>query len=258
MGDKTGIAWTNRTWNPWRGCTKIHARCKLCYMFTEQTRYGKRPIRRHQNEDLGEPLRWQRYAREVGRIEMVFTCSWSDWFHADADQWRDEAWAVIKACPNLTFQVLTKRPERIADHLPKDWGDGYPNVWLGSSLDPQDKNGMELFNVPAKVRFLSLEPLLAPVDLSPAIDRLDWVIVGGESGQGARPCYVQWVRDVSRQCKAAGVPVFVKQLGKDARDGSLCCHGCTHEGPHPLGLKHPKGGDMAEWPEDLQVRRFPV
>jgi protein gp37 len=95
----------------------------------------------------------------------VFTCSWSDWFHEDADPWRDEAWEVIRAAPDLTFQILTKRPERIADHLPADWGDGYPNVWLGVTIENRrfvDRADV-LREVPAAVRFISAEPLLGPL-----------------------------------------------------------------------------------------------
>src|SRR4051812_22014760 len=125
MSEITGIQWTEHTWNPWRGCTKIHDRCKLCYMFTEQARYGKDPSVVTRTQTWGEPLKWQRKAEAAGISQLVFTCSWSDWFHADADLWRDEAWRVVRQCPNLIFQILTKRPDRIADHLPKDWGDGY-------------------------------------------------------------------------------------------------------------------------------------
>lgn len=205
-------------------------------MFSEQLRYGQDPSVVIRTKTWSDPVKWQKSAAERGVIERVFACSWSDWFHTDADGWRDEAWAVVKACPNLTFQILTKRPERIAEHLPSDWGKGYPNVWLGSSLDPSDKGGMALFDVPAKVHFLSLEPLLGPVTLKEIKGKAQWVIVGGESGHGARPCHVSWIRSAVWQCKLMGIPIFVKQLGaKPAQnnDGIDCA----------LHLKDKKGGD---------------
>ena len=123
MGDSTLIAWSQRTWNPWRGCTKISPGCAHCYMFSAQERFGRDPAVVVRTGTWGQPLKWERQAAAAGRLERVFTCSWSDWFHADADDWRDEAWAVIKRCPHLQFQILTKRQERIVAHLPADWGD---------------------------------------------------------------------------------------------------------------------------------------
>jgi protein gp37 len=256
MSELTGIQWTLRTWNPWRGCDKVHVRCGNCYMFAEQTRYGQDPSTVVRTKTWADPIRWQRNAEKCGVTEKVFTCSWSDWFHKDADQWRDEAWAVVKSCPNLIFQILTKRPERICNHLPSDWGNGYPNVWLGSSLDPQDKGGMALFQNHAKVKFLSLEPLLGPVDLTPALGDLDWVILGGESGHKARPCSVEWIRDAVKQCQSAGVKVFVKQLGARPIEAQQTFGTVT--AARSIVLKDKKGGDIAEWPEDLRVREFPI
>lgn len=127
MGDKTAIQWTDHTWNPWQGCTKVTAGCDHCYMFRDMRRYGKNPeaVVRSSDATFYAPLR-QPKKYTPGK---VFTCSWSDWFHPAADAWRDEAWAVIRQTPRLTYQILTKRPNRIAGHLPTDWGDGYPNVW---------------------------------------------------------------------------------------------------------------------------------
>ncbi len=133
MGQATIISWTHHTWNPWRGCTKISAGCKNCYMFTAQERYGNDPRIVLRTKTWKDPLRWQRLAAAEHIRELVFTCSWSDWFHESADEWRDEAWALVKECPNLVFQILTKRPERIAEHLPADWGSGYDRI-AGKSL----------------------------------------------------------------------------------------------------------------------------
>jgi protein gp37 len=213
VSQKTIIAWTEHTWNPWRGCTKVSPGCKNCYMFAAQSRYGRDPSVVVRTGTWGDPARWQRRARAAGRTEMVFTCSWSDWFHLAADPWRDEAWALVKRCPNLHFQILTKRPERITDRLPADWGDGYPNVWLGVSVEDR-RHGLPRIDllraIPAAVRFLSAEPLLedlGAVDLA----GIDWVIVGGESGPGYRPMDHAWARSLREQCRAAGVAYFFKQ-----------------------------------------------
>lgn len=210
MGDATGISWTESTWNPWMGCTKVSAGCDNCYMFREQRQYGNDPemVRRSKTK-FTEPTKW-----EDGRL--VFTCSWSDWFHADADQWRDEAWDVVRACPRHTFQILTKRPGRIARHLPADWGDGWPNVWLGVSVEDDDRANMSrldvLRGVPARLRFLSAEPLLGPLT-GLNLDGIGWVITGGESGPGHRYIDRDWVRDIRDACVARGVLFHHKQWG---------------------------------------------
>lgn len=213
MAEKTNIAWTNRTWNPWRGCTKISPGCKNCYMFTQQARYGQDPSIVQRTKTWGAPIKWQKEAEAAGIQELVFTCSWSDWFHVDSDPWRADAWKVIKDCPNLIFQVLTKRSERIVQNLPSDWGNGYPNVWLGVSVENR-KHGLpridHLRTIPVVVRFLSVEPLLE--DLGAVnLSFIDWVIVGGESGPGWRPMDHAWVRNIRSQCREQGATFFFKQ-----------------------------------------------
>jgi len=212
MGKASIIAWTSRTWNPWRGCTKISPGCAHCYMFTAQERYGRDPNVVTRTKTWRDPLKWEREAAAANRIDLVFTCSWSDWFHIDADPWRDEAWQLVKRCPHLHFQILTKRHERIADHLPADWGQGYANVWLGVSIE-NDRfvhRADALREIPAAVRFISAEPLLSPLP-SLNLDRIDWVIVGGESGPDYRPMRTEWVRELRERCDSAGVSFFYKQ-----------------------------------------------
>ena len=251
MSATTGIEWTDHTWNPWYGCIHVSAGCDNCYMYRDMLRYGRDPklVTRAQPLTFNSPLKWK-----SGR---VFTCSWSDFFIADADEWRDDAWDIIRRTPHLTYQILTKRPALIERRLPKDWGDGYPNVWLGVSLEDQAAafNRISVLRwIPAKRHFLSVEPLLGFVDLHPWLSgierqdgaKIDWVIVGGESGSKARFCGLGWVRAVVRQCKGAHVPVFIKQLGANS-DAEL--------GGWPIVDR--KGGDMNEWPKDLRVREFP-
>jgi protein gp37 len=213
MSDSTIIAWTEHTWNPWRGCDKISPGCAHCYMFTAQRRVGFDPEVVVKTQKWREPHKWERAAAADHRRALVFTCSWSDWFHETADQWRDEAWAVIRACPHLHFQILTKRHERIADHLPADWGPGgYPNVWLGVSIENQRfvHRADALRTIPAVVRFLSIEPLLGPIsDID--LTGIDWMIVGGESGPGYRPMQLSWVRALRVAAKFNRVAFFFKQ-----------------------------------------------
>jgi protein gp37 len=251
MGSTSAIEWTEATWNPWRGCDKVSPGCAYCYMFTEQRRYGRDPsvVVRCSDSTFYAPLRSKRW-REMPPGTHVFTCSWSDWFHEAADPWRDEAWSIVRERPDLIFQVLTKRPERIADHLPDDWGDGYSNVWLGVTIENRRfvHRADLLRETPAAARFISAEPLLGPLvnnaaketticdcgqgdppeheicldcgDDSPGcrcfnldLHEIDWLIAGGESGPRARPCREDWLRDLRDECEHAGTAFFLKQLG---------------------------------------------
>ena len=174
------IQWTMHTWNPWQGCRKVSEGCKFCYMFRDMIKFGKNPNHVHRSAvgTFNKPLNWKEPA-------LVFTCSWSDWFIEEADEWRDDAWAIIKRTPHLTYQILTKRPERIAQCLPENWGDGYPNVWLGVTVENQKavERISHLAQIPSVVRFLSVEPLLEEVHIPESLmQKLQWVIVGGESG----------------------------------------------------------------------------
>ena len=361
MSTGTGIEWTDTTWNPVVGCTPVSPGCLNCYAATFAARglhanYVGLTVRKKATEDgktravfngtvrtlpdkLTEPLRWKKPRR-------VFVNSMSDLFHESVPfDFVDSVFAVMALCPQHTFQVLTKRPERMAEYLRskaspldrdrwtmiaeiaahvgkivwdprgsdpvnyygiaggtrgKDFSNRraapawpLPNVWLGTSVERQqeaDERIPHLLRCQAAVRFLSCEPLLGSIDLprlwplhwswdakyrspqeaiaaganaerrpqalvSPGCHLIHWIIVGGESGTGARPCHIEWIRFLVERCKSAGVPVFVKQLGAnpererqfaadDIRDVSLELH-------------DPKGGEPSEWPEDLRVREFP-
>lgn len=209
MSAHTGIEWTDKTWNPWQGCTKVSPGCAHCYMYREKRRYGQKPetVVRSAPATFGAPLKWRDPAR-------VFTCSWSDFFHRDADSWRAEAWDIIRATPHLTYQILTKRIGRVVDRLPPDWGDGWPQVWLGVSVENQRHvfRASALAVTPARHRFVSVEPMLGPVVFG-SLAGIHWVICGGESGPGARPMAPDWARALRDECAAADVPFFLKQLG---------------------------------------------
>ncbi len=218
MGKQTAIQWTNSTWNPWRGCKKVSSGCKNCYMYRDMKRYGRNPevTVRAAPATFKSPLHWKKPA-------FVFTCSWSDFFIDSANAWRGDAWDIIRQTPHLTYQILTKRADRIAAYLPADWGSGWPNVWLGVSVESPNYYWRldALAKVPAVIRFVSYEPALAAVSFSPWLSAasLDWVISGGESV--GRPAAVAWFRAVRDETVGAGVAYFHKQHGGNRKyDGA--------------------------------------
>jgi protein gp37 len=231
MGTETAIEWAHATWNPWMGCHKVSPGCKHCYMYRDLKRWGRDPMRvsRAQFATFFAPQIWARYwnsPREIKKTppkpgSRIFTCSWSDWFHADADEWRNEAWNVVKNTP-YTYLILTKRVENVLDRLPADWGEGYPNVWLGVSVENQDYmyRAEELAKINARVRFISYEPALGQIDLPDTVARrFQWLISGGESH--GRPAELDWFRHIRGQCGYHGIHYFHKQNGGNTKiDGA--------------------------------------
>ena len=244
MSEATKIQWTNATWNPWHGCHKISPGCKNCYMFTEKKAYGQDPdVVVRSKTTFTAPLKWK-------EPRLVFTCSWSDWLIEEADEWRQEAYDIIWRTPH-TYQILTKRIERAIEHWPTI---PPPRAWLGVSVEDR-KYGLPRIDIlrelPAVVRFLSIEPQLEDIG-EINLQGIHWVIIGGESGHGARPFNIEWARSIIAQCREAGVACFVKQLGKQpyVMDGSLHVWQDFDD--------RRKGGEPSEWPEDLRVREFPA
>jgi len=159
MAQTTGISWTDATWNPWHGCRKISAGCKYCYMFRDKERYGQDPtVVMRSKSNFNDPLKWAMDTEQIGFLPgkdkepsafvgmKIFTCSWSDFFIQEADEWRADAWNIIRDTPEFTYQILTKRPERIMECLPPDWGRGYENVWLGVSVEDKEKLFLPYFS----------------------------------------------------------------------------------------------------------------
>jgi len=216
VAEQSGIEWTDATWNPWRGCTKVSRGCDLCYMYREQVRYGRDPaVVVRSKTTFDDPLKWQ-------TPRVVFTCSWSDWFHEVADAWRPAAWEIIERTPQHTYLILTKRQGRMLRHLPwSAFGDPWPNVWLGVSVEDQEAafRVRQLRTIPAAVRFISAEPLLGPLALD--LTGIHWLIAGGESGPGFRAMELDWARGLRDACTGSGVKFFLKQLGgwPDKRGG---------------------------------------
>ncbi|SDI51353.1 protein gp37 [Sinosporangium album] len=229
MSTSTSIEWTEVTWNPVTGCDRISPGCDNCYALRlarrlqamRQPRYAADGDPRTSGPGFGvtvhpaalaEPLRWR-------RPRVVFVNSMSDLFHAKVPaDYVAQVWATMEMTPQHTYQILTKRPERMARHLTaaaSAHGRGpLPNVWLGTSIE-EDKyapRADHLRRAPGAVRFLSLEPLLGPVP-SLNLTGIDWVIAGGESGPGYRSLDLGWVREIRDRCVDAGIAFFFKQVG---------------------------------------------
>ncbi len=343
---ETSIEWSDKVWNPVRGCSLVGPGCTNCYAMKQAHRFsapgqpyaGLTRLRtkggpvwtgtvREVPEMLGEPLRWRKPSR-------VFVNSMSDLFHEDvSDDFIEAVFGVMQSAGHHTFQVLTKRPERMQHfmshasaercaaemvlrkidfespggrrdrlrHDPPGWTWPPRNVWLGVSVEDQqraEERIPHLLATPAAVRFLSCEPLLGPLTIglrgvipatiargyAPVSSRIDWAIVGGESGPGARPCHAGWVHNLVREFVDVEVPIFVKQAGAYVVDRNdvgfeaetvdppdpeswptpvrveedLCGYRDGYQGaPVRVHLKDPKGGDPQEWPAGLRVRQFP-
>ena len=232
MGEHTGIAWTDATFNIAWGCMKVSPGCHNCYADNASHRFGFDvfgPAKTTARRTFGaqhwrEPLVWNRKAARAGVRRRVFCSSMCDVFedHPTIDAERAKLWPLIRATPMLDWQLLTKRPERMAANLPWDaYGDPWPNVWLGTSIESQDylTRARILATIPAAIRFISAEPLLGPIDFDSVLSSIDWLIVGGESQPGCRPMDPDWAREIVASCAVANVPVFLKQLGghPDAR-----------------------------------------
>lgn len=257
---KSRIAWTERVWNPVRGCSPVSSGCAHCYAARMATRFSGagQPYQglardgkwtgavRFVPEMLGAPMRWRKPA-------LVFVNSMSDLFHRDVtDEQIVAVFGVMANCQQHTFQVLTKRPERVVKLAHKiKWT---TNVWLGVSVENQrvlDARVPLLLDTPAAVRWVSAEPLLGPLDFSPwsyevlscppPRSLLDWIVVGGESGPSARPCDWRWLHSVVAQCAVTNTPCFVKQLGEHSN----------------LETQDRVGRNPDEWPRALRVRQWP-
>ena len=265
MSENTKIEWCDHTFNPWEGCQKVGLGCDHCYAETRNARFAGgtavnwgpgAPRRRTSASNWALPKRWEAQADAFmarhGRRQRVFCASLADVFdNAVPVQWRMDLFELIAATPNLDWLLLTKRIGNVGNMLPVpfDFDRHFPNVWIGATIVNQaeaDRDIPKLLQVPARVRFLSMEPLLGPVDLTGEwltaklgaypfkglasehrtrlVDLLDWVIVGGESGPGARPMHPDWASSLRDQCEAAGVPFLFKQWGEWAQAAELPVH----------------------------------
>jgi len=254
MGKNSKIEWTHHTFNPWEGCEKVSPACANCYAETWSNRWGKdlwgadKPREFRSDKYWNEPLKWNSAAEAAGERHRVFCASMSDVFEdrRDLNPHRERLWRLIEATPQLDWLLLTKRPQNVTGLIPLRWAwwlDGTEpqridaeragvelarrlpnNVWIGATVEDQkraEERIPHLLRIPAKVRFLSCEPLLEEVILcgdafvtEGKVGPIDWVICGGESGSKARPLHPDWARSLRDQCRAEGVPFFFKQWGQ--------------------------------------------
>lgn len=240
----SGINWTDHTANFWWGCQKVSDGCKHCYAETLSRRYGKQiwgpPQTTDREYKLGiwkDIVKWDNEAGAEGVRRRVFVSSMSDFLedHPQVTEWRERAKRVIRDLKNLDVLMLTKRPQNAARFL-SDWYADFPaHVWIGTTVENNNSRQriISLLDIPAPVRFLSVEPMLEKVTLD--LRGIDWVICGGESGTGCRPFEWDWARDLRDQCKSAGVAFWMKQGGG-----------------HPN-----KRHELKDIPEDLRIRELP-
>ena len=235
MATETAISWTDSTFNPWWGCMKIAPGCDNCYATAFDHRIGgehfgpNATYRIMKDDNWKNPLKWNKKAIKLGKRHKVFSGSMCDVFDNRAPEGlRERLFKLIKATPMLDWQLLTKRPQNIERFLPSDWGNGYDNVWLGVTVENR-QHGLPrvdiLRKIPAKVRFLSVEPLiedLGEFDLT----GINWVIVGGESGQRIREMKEEWVYPIQEKCARYGAAFFFKQKGgRDEHKGGCSLGG---------------------------------
>jgi len=222
MAEETAIAWTDHTFNPWMGCTKVSAGCTNCYAETlTEGRMGlhvwgdRAQRQRTSPKNWRNPILWSQAAFSDGESRRVFCASLCDVFEdrPEPNLWRADLWKLIRDTRTLDWQLLTKRPERLVDELPADWGDGWPHVWLGTSIEDERvaDRVRHLVAVPSVVHFVSYEPALGPLAHALDLTDVEWVIYGGESGPGYRAEDKQWARDMHAACARAGVAFFHKQ-----------------------------------------------
>ena len=261
-----GISWTEQTWNPVTGCTRVSSGCQHCYAerlaagrLMHHPRYAGTASRGrwtgHLNLHwnlLDQPLRWR-------KPSLVFVCSMSDLFHeAVPEGFLELLSRVMERPPQHTYQLLTKRPERMQAFLPGRLEPPLPNLWVGVSVEDQesaDKRIPPLLKTPAVVRWLSVEPMLAGMCIDGYLDAaygpsITWVVCGGESGPDARPMDPSWASDLRDQCTQTGVPFWMKQMGS--------VWATAHNARWPDGRRDTHGACMENWPLDLRIRQWPV
>lgn len=281
MAETTGIGWCHHTWSQHRGCAKVSTGCEFCYAEKGSHRnpailgiwgiHGTRPI----NADWGKPVSWNRKATQAGERHRIFP-SLCDWLEDREELVKTRSRFMNLVCQtrNLDWLLLTKRPENYsrliarsleiliekhATDTVRKWMDCAPeNVWNGVSVENQEyaeKRLPILVETKAAIRWVSYEPALGPVDFRPWLDRIDWIVCGGESGSKARPFHMEWAEDVAQQCADAGVAFFMKQVGANPFMRPPGAWG--HVDPPPMKFKAKKGDDINEWPEHLRIQEYP-
>lgn len=283
MARTSGITWTDATFNPWIGCTRVSDGCKFCYAEREDGRRKWTPAgwgpgkerKRTSTKNWLNPRQWNEEAKEVGKRIRVFCASLADVFDEEVDDsWRDDLFQLVNDTPNLDWLMLTKRPENMIRYMQQFYVP-FQNVWMGVSVEDQktaNERIPQLLAVHAVCRWVSYEPALGPVDFSAFMPSaqderrsfceiahatgvrcsksIDWIICGGESGPKAREFDGAWAIRTIMQCDDAGIACFIKQFGENAYLPSA-------PGPMKFEGKDRKGGDPTEWPPEYRVQEFP-
>ncbi len=243
-------------WNLWHGCTKKSAGCLNCYMYRRDEAIGKDPAVVQKTDSFDLPVRVLRSGPNKGRYKIpcgshIYTCFSSDFFHKDADEWRDEAWDMMRERADCTFFMITKRPESIGEYLPSDWGKGWEHVTVAVTCENEEmaKERLPIYlTLPLFHHSVMIEPMLSAVDLKPFIDKyrtpsgepvIEHVSAGGESGPGARVCDYSWIEELHRQCEENGITFYYHQTGaKLLKDGRIYSipRPLQHSQAHKAGL----------------------
>jgi protein gp37 len=233
----------------WMGCEPVTIECNGCFAARKTKWKGRNPrnVTRTRFRTFFAPLQWE-------EPQVIYVMPWSDFFIKAADEYREEAWAVIRRTPQHKWLILTKRPENILKRLPRTWGEGWDHVWLGVSIggDSFTYRIDQLFEIPAAHYWVAVEPFIEPVRLKPYLPgshlfggkALEWVVCGAEGGRIPRKMELWWPRELRDECYGK-VPFYLKQIGK-------------HYMKEERFSNHHNGGEPEYWPEDLQVREYPV
>jgi protein gp37 len=278
MAQKSKIEWTDSTFNPWVGCTKIDrpsgapSACDFCYAEAWSKRsghvkWGNNPRRRTTDSYWNGARKWNAssagFLAQHGRRQRVFCASLADVFDNQVDPaWRQDLWSLIRECSQLDWQLLTKRPQNIAKMLPRDWNNGYPNVWLGTTAEDAvayQQRGKSLLAVPAAVHFVSYEPAMGSIGTLSIGDRSpDWLIIGGESGvalERTRPTKPAWARDAIEECRRVGAAPFLKQWGRYENNPLVVEDGMS--GTRAMAIDPPENGKGGGLLDGRLWREFP-
>jgi protein gp37 len=279
MAAQSRIEWTDSTFNPWVGCTKIAraggalSACDFCYAEkwakrSGQVEWGNHARRRTTDAYWRNALKWNSqvllFRSKHGRRQRVFCASLADVFDNQVDPaWRVDLFKLICACDQIDWQLLTKRPQNIRKMLPPDWGSGYPNVWLGTTTEdaPAYKQRVPyLLDVPATIRFVSYEPAIGPLGQLDIDGRSpDWVIIGGESGVRSdlrRFTNPQWARDAIAECRRVGAAPFLKQWGAYRNNPYVVEGGCSEQ--EAMRIDPPENGKGGGKLDGELWREFPI
>ena len=279
MGARSKIEWTDSTFNPWVGCTKIArskgapSACDFCYAEkwakrSGQVEWGDRPRRRTTDAYWRNPITWNQQAKafqvQYGRRQRVFCASLADVFDNQVNSsWRSDLFDLIRRCDQLDWQLLTKRPQNIQKMLPRDWGIGYPNVWLGTTAEDArayQQRVPHLLKVRSAIHFVSYEPAIGPLEQLD-VDGLfpDWLIIGGESGVRSdliRYTDPQWARDAIAECQRLGVAPFLKQWGTYKNNPCVVEGSCSVQ--QAMQFDPPENGKGGGKLDGRLWREFPV